>query len=362
MWSSDFGGIQKVIFDLTNEQRRNTEMHVEVLLCKETDVYKKIFSDAGINCATLGMRNATDISIARYRKLKKFFSSFDILHFHSFIPFVGFVAVRSKKKIIYTEHGNFGFGKKRLLTDNITMSIQKTFLNSKVDYMIFNSEFTKHTSEFRFGLKKVKRQVVYNGIPSGSFSVDGSTIPPEIKEKTKGKFVVGTSSRFVQVKRIDRLMEAYSMFAKNKNCCLLLCGDGPLRKYYEKMAAHLDITTDLIITGLVPVVKNYQALFDVAVFPSQGEAFGLAAVETLSLGIPAIVYSGGGGLVEIIEPICKEDVVANSEELITRLSFYYGNRNTLINEREKRIQYAGEFNIEKMSQSVFQIYKSVLNE
>ena len=270
-------------------------------------------------------------------------------------------ALRSGKKIVYTEHGNFGFGRKITFRDRIKFWLLGKFLK-RVDFLSFNSVFTKSFAESRYNLQSVNRGVVYNGIrfDSAEEPIDDQLALSPYQEKLTGNFVVGTTSRFAGFKRVDRLISAFADFATGKNNVkLLLVGDGPTRPELERMVTAKGMNTQVIFTGFQKQVARFQQAMDVCVFASENEPFGLVAVETLKLGKPTVVFRSGG-IAEIIEPICKEDVVESNEQLAERLNDYHGNHRKICEPYEARKEYARRFCISIMSSSFIKIYHEIV--
>jgi alpha-1,6-mannosyltransferase len=83
---------------------------------------------------------------------------------------------------------------------------------------------------------------------------------------------------------------------------LVIAGDGPRRASLQRRAAGLPVT----FLGFVPeraAVARLLATADVALAPGPHETFGLAALESLASGTPAVV-SGSSALREIVQPSC----------------------------------------------------------
>ena len=83
---------------------------------------------------------------------------------------------------------------------------------------------------------------------------------------------------------------------------LVIAGDGPRRASLERRAAGLPVT----FLGFVPeraAVARLLATADVALAPGPHETFGLATLESLASGTPAVV-SGSSALREIVQPSC----------------------------------------------------------
>jgi glycosyltransferase involved in cell wall biosynthesis len=227
-----------------------------------------------------------------------------------------------------------------------------------VDYITFNSEFTQKISENRYGLGNVPRSVIYNGV-----DIDGITRPPSQIENTiarllSGKFVVGTSSRFVGFKRIDRLIDAFAEFQHDKpDTMLLLVGEGVLRSELERRVRNLKISEKIIFAGYRSNVFDYQRKMDVCVFPSETEPFGIAAVETLLLGKPTLISADGGGLVEVVGGFSHDDVANDVRAMADRLNYYYCHRDQIDGRAGERMKYASKFNIEDTADQFLRIYQ-----
>ena len=178
------------------------------------------------------------------------------------------------------------------------------------------------------------------------------------------KFVVGTSSRFVGVKRIDRLIQGFALFAKDKNdVVLMLVGDGILKNQIEMWVKDQDIQSKTLLTGFQSAVRSYQNSMDVCVFSSQNEAFGLVAVETLGLGKPTIVFKDAGGMLEIVENEFNEDIVEDEQQLCSRLNYYYKNRHSKDKELiTRRMNLAADYTIQKMEERIFQVYTDAISK
>ncbi len=360
MWSGDFGGIETLVVDLCLVQKNNPNLKVELLIAKNEETAMQKLADEDILVHFAGLKSGFDFSFSKYSNLKRFFGQFDIIHIHSFNLVVAHAAVRSGKKIVFTEHGNFGFGRKKKFFDRINYFLLKRFLKKHVDFISFNSKFTEGVAQERYRLMNKKSAVIYNGI---NFSVRESNEKPnvELQKSLEGKFVIGTSSRFVGFKRIDRLIRAFAEFQKEKETVLLLVGDGVKRKELEQLVKELKISDRTIFTSYRKDVRQLQQAMDVCVFPSENEPFGLVAIETLSLGKPVLVFQDGGGIAELISQISEDDVVHDTEALVNRMNFYFENRDEIPKGAHERIQFAKSFDIKLMEEKFFSVYKILFN-
>ena len=94
---------------------------------------------------------------------------------------------------------------------------------------------------------------------------------------------------------------------------------------------------------------------DVCVVPSEVEAFGLAAIEALALGKPAIVFHDGGGMAEVVEQHQPRDVVESVPQLAQRLEEHRAG----VADPEIHRSYARRFDIARMADHFTDIYRDL---
>jgi N-acetyl-alpha-D-glucosaminyl L-malate synthase BshA len=73
-----------------------------------------------------------------------------------------------------------------------------------------------------------------------------------------------------------------------------MIGDGPDRTVAEWMAREKKLTSDVIFLGKQNQVQDLLNCADVLLLPSEIESFGLAALEGMACGVPAICSRVGG--------------------------------------------------------------------
>lgn len=84
------------------------------------------------------------------------------------------------------------------------------------------------------------------------------------------------------------------------NLKLIIAGDGPLREAMEVRVNALGLSEKVDFLGMVKDMPSLYSRCCFCVLPSYEEAFGLAALEAMSFGIP-VLAAKAGGLIEIIE-------------------------------------------------------------
>ncbi len=355
VWSAALGGIDTVVSALVKEQLATGTISPALLIAKKTPVIPPHWTTAGIPVTVAGFKAGFRYSTSARQRCDIAFASADIIHIHSFNPVIASAAIASGKKIVYTEHGNFGFGRRRTIGDRISAILLKRFLNRSVSLLTFNSLFSGSVSEQRYGLEKVRKEVIYNGCPP---------LPDPLPEYQSSAINLSaiqivTVGRLALVKRFNRLISAFAV-ADNKALQLIITGDGPLRSTLQEQVQKTGIEKQVVFTGAQPSIAMFRHA-DICVFPSTSEAFGLVAIEAWQLGKPVVVFSDGGGLAELTSQIEPALVMENEQALISFFRQLEGQIGALQSEslQTKRKAFAARFTSARMAERFNELYSTL---
>ncbi len=108
-------------------------------------------------------------------------------------------------------------------------------------------------------------------------------------------------TRLTRQKRVGLVLEALSVLThRGVPVKATIVGDGPERGGLEARARELEVAATF--TGALPfsAVRPLLAQADLAIQPSVAEGFGLAAAEAIMAGVPVMVCTDGGGLLDIV--------------------------------------------------------------
>ncbi len=358
-WSAAFGGIQRVLSDLVAAQVAAGTIRPAIVVGQGEGPFSAHYAATGAPVHYCGLNSGFDLNPAKYWRLYRALKDADLVHMHDFNPFIALTVLLARKRIVYFEHGNFGMGRKLKRSEMLNRRLLRAFLNHCVEVLCTNSRFTERVAMDMYSLGRVGKQVVPNGAAVGRAAIVGND--PLVESRLTGKTVVGTASRLAAVKRIDRLIEAFSLLRLQRDDVLLLIvGDGAERQPLGDLVAARNLDDTIVFTGYKQDVSYYQSLMDVCVIASQGEAFGLVAVEMLALGKPVIVFNDGGGLVEIIAGVEPDNIVGSVDDLAARLLFYCDHPEEAERGKQRRIAHAANFSIEAMERRMSDIYRQVV--
>lgn len=199
------------------------------------------------------------------------------------------------------------------------------------------------------------------------FGVDTAKFIKQKREKPHDYFKVGIVKSLSEYYGINYLIKAFKIFlnkAGNDNIVLEIVGEGPDKIKLQNLSKELGIYDKVIFRGfidndLLPEVFND---FDLGVYPSIYESFGVSLVECMSCGCP-VIASDADGFVEILDNqkygiiVPKKDVVA-AADAIYKLYNDENLRNDLAAKGRKRVEslYDWNNNVDDM----ISIYKGLL--
>lgn len=121
----------------------------------------------------------------------------------------------------------------------------------------------------------------------------------EIRERMKGKFVVGHVGALREADKGQGAIIAVArqLSRTHPNIRFVLVGAGPDESMLREQAHGLG---NVEFAGHVDDVANYLAVFDLFVFPSLIEGFGAAVLDAMDHGLP-VIATRVGGLPELVQ-------------------------------------------------------------
>ncbi len=281
------------------------------------------------------------------------FRDYDILHNLDLNPF--FPYRKGKATIITTAH-DFQFVLKPELNEDVTHSIKdriwlnlitKLGLKSTLasDYLIAVSSLTKEDA-IKLGYPKNRIFVVNHGINQVFFK-------PFSKKQDKS-FVVGYLGALRTRKNPEFMLKAFKHI-ESKQFEMHIYG-----KLGYNRNKIIDIAKDdnrIKFMGFAPedkLVDIYDS-FNVFVFPSYYEGFGIPIVEAQSRGLPVIIYKKG----KIPKEVRKYCFEAESPEHMAQIIENIKENGYNEKLKKKATEYARSFTWEKTANGTLEAYKRV---
>lgn len=150
------------------------------------------------------------------------------------------------------------------------------------------------------------------------------------------------SSRFIEKKNIERMIEAYARYRRTHGedaWHLIILGDGPLRDRIEATIESLRLTAYVRLPGFRQYAElpRYYALAGAFVHASTVEQWGLVVNEAMACGLPVIVSNRCGCVRELVDESNGWTFDPHDTE---QLAVCFGEATRLTQEQVNRVQHA----------------------
>lgn len=285
----------------------------------------------------------------------------DILHAHLHKPILGALLATyvTDIPVIVHEHGP-------ICRPGVQYSAYRVLLRllkKRAALFVAVSQATAGQLNQNAGVDPACIQVVYNAVDRKQFSAN-ATVRQTIREALNlppEETVIGFAGRLSSVKGPDLLLEAFGLLQKKRSdCTLIYLGEGEMKNQLEVRARDLGIEQSVRFLGFRKDAAAVMNAFDIGCVPSRQEAFGISALEMMSMKIP-LVSNDIYGLAEIASNeenalVPTENTPAAICSCIERLIGNHALRQTLIENAEKT---ACQFDIAHLITKLDAIYRTV---
>ena len=133
--------------------------------------------------------------------------------------------------------------------------------------------------------------VIHNAIDVAKFKYNVN-VRNKIRHKLniENKFIIGNVARFHKGKNHKFIVDIfYEIYKQDKNCCLVLVGDGEEFETIKSKVESLGLTTNVLLLGVRNDVNELLQAFDILLFPSLFEGIPVSIIEAQAAGLPSIL-------------------------------------------------------------------------
>ena len=271
----------------------NANGYKAILLCKPSSKIGALARGRGLAVFEIAFKNPFDIlSIFRVLELIKQFKPQAIFSHGSRDAYISFVArlllsfKKSFRKILLYRVKTFQHGSPIAFPYNYFFSKTLTPSENLRSKLLENSAIHPN-----------KIEVLYPGIHFNSLDQQGQDLPAWILEwlSSHPGPIISHGAILRGEKGHKTILMALVQVKKTfPNVRYLIAGEGFEKSMLEAEIARLDLTNNVLLTGILSHIAPLLRLSDIAVLPSLIEPLGMFQIESQYLEVPTIVSNVGG--------------------------------------------------------------------
>ena len=239
-------------------------------------------------------------NIKAYRELKKIINDggYDVVHCHT--PVGGVMARlaarqarRKGTKVFYTAHGFHFFSGAPLINWLLYYPVERALARLTDVIITINREDYERAKRFGAAQVSYMRGV---GCNLARFSSADASKRALIRARlgiAEDAFVMLSVGELNRNKNHGLAIAALARMHEGK-ARLVICGEGAMRPEYEALARREGVAEQVTFAGYCENVEEYYQMADVFVFCSLREGLGMAVVEAMACGLPAVCVENRG--------------------------------------------------------------------
>ncbi len=339
------GGAEKMISDIIPILNKSHDVSLLLLNNNDPKFYETLVNRK-INIHILRKKNI----LGQIKSIKTYIKSnkFDIVHVHLF-PSLYLSAVATigiQVPLIYTEHSTSN--KRREY--KIFKYLERLFY-SRYSKIICISHPTMQNLKKHLNCPKFNKRLII--IPNG-------VILPEIKPQEKHLSNHNQEVKIIMVGRFERQKDHVTVIKAmeytSEKVHLYFAGTGSFEQKYKTLVKQEKLESRIHFLGFVNNITEKLKEMDIAILSSNWEGFGLAAVESMAIGLPTI-GSNVPGLSEVIDNGGLLFKKGDERELAQLINDLIDNKELYNLTSRKGIEKAQMYDINNMINE----YKSIYN-
>ncbi|MBG9568559.1 glycosyltransferase [Brevibacillus agri] len=364
----EFGGAEQHILNLVTTFPAE-EVDVAVV-CFYDSLFAEKLRAAGIKVIALNQFGRFDIRLLQ--ALRRTFLAFGpaIIHTHGIKAnfFSRLAALGMKVPLLTTVHSSLRYDYAGALAYAIVSMMERSTRHWNRHYIAISGAIADVLREQ--GVKSSAISVIYNGMDLSPYQQD------QLRESDRSRFraewnvpqdafLFGTVARFVPVKGLPILLDAFHALVQDKAASpyLVLIGDGSERPALEAKVQELGLAERVRFAGFRQDIPACLHAIDGFVHSSLYEGLGYTIIEAMAAKVP-VVASNVGGVKEfvfhertglVVEPNDSAALARAMEQLWTSPQL----RETLAQNALEKVE--ATFTIQQMTAQILSLYRKLLS-
>ena len=303
-------------------------------------------------------------AIPNRKVLKEAISKVDVVHFY--MPFL-----LSKSALKIAEELNVPHTAAfHVQPENITYTIglgKDKVLNDGI-YKFFRNKFFNNFNQIHCPSNFIANQLKEHGYTGKTYVISNGVGKEfiyrknEKSEEFKDKFVITMIGRLSNEKRQDLIFEAISKSKYNEKIKLVLAGNGPNRKKYERLGKKL-ANEPLIKFFNKEELLNLLGMTDLYIHSADAEIEAISCIEAFACGIVPIISNSKMSATQQFALDARSLFEAgDSDDLANKIDYWIENANERKQMEIKYSEHAENFRIEKSMKKIEGMFEDAIRE
>jgi len=363
----EFGGAEQHILNLVSTFSAK-EVEVAVV-CFYDSLFAGKLRKTGITVITLNRFGRFDLRLLR--ALRDTFRSFQpaIIHTHGVkANFFSRLASRGMRvPLVTTVHSSLRYDYASPLAYAIVSLMERSTRQWNRHYIAISGALASILREN--GIADRCISVIYNGMDLSPYRQTQRRDEDRARLRTEWNipqdaFVFGTVARFVPVKGLPVLVDAFAQLVRQAQArpCLVLVGDGPERAGLEEQVRRLGLEDLVRFAGFRQDIPACLHACDAFVHSSYYEGLGYTLIEAMASEVPVIASNVGG----VKEFVFHEDTglvvePGNPPALAQAMEQLWQSgrlRDAMVRQALEKVERT--FTIEQMAEQVLSLYRKLI--
>lgn len=212
-------------------------------------------------------------------------------------------------------------------------------------------------------IPETKVTTIHNGVDTRRFSPEARSAVRISLGLDDSVFTIGTVGRLDPVKDHTSLLQAFLPIARSaQRVCLIIAGDGPMRRAIESLSSELAISEKIRLLGERHDIPQVLKACDIFTLTSIAEGISNTILEAMASALPVVATRVGGNPELVDDGVSGYLVSARDVSALTAAyeSYFYNPKLRDQHGRNARLRAEQKFSLERMASQYAQLYHGLM--
>lgn len=351
------GGAERIILTLANALAEK-DIVVDLVLNRVEGPLLKNVSDK-VNIVNLNTSRVLMgfLPLVRYMRQEKPDAILSAMNYVNVITVFAKLLSGSDTRVVVSEHGNLSASlKNSKWVSKVVLKSLMSWTYKKSDFVVAVSDGVADDLSRQIKINRNKITTIYNPIFTPDLLEKVEALLPlqnPYFDRNTPPVILGVG-RLAKEKDFQTLINAFAKVRTQKECHLVILGEGALRPELELLIKELDLQDSVQMPGFVDSPHSWMLSADLFILSSIHEGFGNVLVEAMACGTPVVSTDCPSGPSEILEDgKWGELVPVGNVELLSKAIIKALSKPNEINVKERASFFSVENSVDKYLELLF---------